>query len=180
MGLRNARPNFRQTEETHILENVIFNELKVRGYNVDVGVVTVNEKECNASIRKQLGIDFVCNKDSKRCYIQSAFSLPDSTKIEQELRPLILSGDFFKKIAMTKDSPILWYNKSCVLIMNVFDVLLNPDTAWRYRTPYNVFLLKFFTSRHISDPGRSVCRAYSFPSCRRRWWSSCSVCESSL
>lgn len=128
IGLRNARLNFRQMEETHILENVIFNELRVRGYNVDVGVVTANEKENGASIRKQLEIDFVCNKGSKRYYIQSAFSLPDSAKVEQELRPLMLSGDFFKKIVVTKDSPMPWYNESGVLIMNVFDFLLNPDS----------------------------------------------------
>ena len=128
MGLRNARLNFRQMEETHILENVIFNELKVRGYNVDVGVVTANGKEDGTSVRKQLEIDFVCNKGSKRCYIQSAFSIPDSAKMEQELRPLMLSGDFFKKIVITKDSPMPWYNESGVLIMNVFDFLLNPDS----------------------------------------------------
>ena len=128
IGLRNARLNFRQMEETHILENVIFNELKIRGYNVDVGVVTANGKEGGASVRKQLEIDFVCNKGSKRCYIQSAFSLPDTAKMEQELRPLMLSGDFFKKIVITKDSPMPWYNESGVLIMNIFDFLLNPDS----------------------------------------------------
>ncbi|WP_239391029.1 ATP-binding protein [Cloacibacillus sp. An23] len=128
IGLRNARLNFRQMEETHILENVIFNELKVRGYNVDVGVITVNGKENGGSVRKQLEIDFVCNKGSKRYYIQSAFSLPDSAKMEQELRPLMLSGDFFKKIVVTKDSPTPWYNESGVLIMNIFDFLLNPDS----------------------------------------------------
>ena len=128
IGLRNARLNFHQMEETHILENVIFNELKIRGYNIDVGVVTANGKEGGVSVRKQLEIDFVCNKGSKRCYIQSAFSLPNTAKMEQELRPLMLSGDFFKKIVITKDSPMPWYNESGVLFMNVFDFLLNPDS----------------------------------------------------
>lgn len=128
IGLRNARLNFRQMEETHIMENVIFNELKVRGYNVDVGAVTVNGKDGATSFRKQLEIDFVCNKGSKRYYIQSAFSLPDAAKTEQELRPLMRSGDFFKKIVITKDTPMPWYNESGVLFMNVFDFLLDPDS----------------------------------------------------
>ncbi len=105
MGLRNARLNFRQVEETHAMENIIFNELKVRGYNVDVGVVVMNEVDKNGKkIRKQLEVDFVCNKGSKRFYIQSAYALPDKEKMEQEQRSLINTGDGFKKIIITKDA----------------------------------------------------------------------------
>ena len=96
LGLRNARLNFRQVEETHAMENIIFNELKVRGYNVDVGVVVMNEVDKNGKkIRKQLEVDFVCNKGSKRFYIQSAYALPDKEKMEQEQRSLVNTGDGF-------------------------------------------------------------------------------------
>ena len=111
MGLRNARLNFRQLEETHSMENIIFNELKIRGFNVDVGVIMqydTNEK--GNSIRKQLEIDFVCNKGSKRYYIQSAYAIPDQAKMEQEQRSLMLTGDFFKRIIITKDTPAPHYN----------------------------------------------------------------------
>ena len=104
LGLRNARLNFRQVEETHAMENIIFNELKVRGYNVDVGVVVMNEKDqTGKKIRKQLEIDFVCNKGSKRYYIQSAFAMHDEKKMQQEQRSLVNTGDGFKKIIITKD-----------------------------------------------------------------------------
>ena len=126
MGLRNARLNFRQIEETHSMENIIFNELKMRGFNVDVGVIMqyeTNEKGTN--IRKQLEIDFVCNQGSKRYYIQSAYAIPDQAKMEQEQRSLMLTGDFFKRIIITKDTPAPYYNESGVLIMSVYDFLLN-------------------------------------------------------
>lgn len=129
LGLRNARLNFRQVEETHVMENVLFNELKVRGYNVDVGVVTVNEcDKAKRNIRKQIEIDFVCNKGSKRYYIQSAFALPDENKIAMEQRPLLHTGDEFKKIMVTKDVLMPLYNDSGILVMSVFDFLLNPDS----------------------------------------------------
>ena len=103
LGLRNARLNFRQVEETHAMENIIFNELKVRGYNVDVGVVTSNEVDKSGKkVRKQLEIDFVCNKGSKRYYIQSALRLSDEAKKEQEQRSLLMTQDAFKKIIITK------------------------------------------------------------------------------
>ena len=117
LGLRNARLNFRQIEETHAMENIIFNELKIRGFNVDVGVVVVNETDQNGKkIRKQLEIDFVCNKGSKRYYIQSAFAVSDTGKMQQEQRSLIHTGDGFKKI----------------IVMNVFDFLLNQDSMDRF------------------------------------------------
>ena len=129
MGLRNARLNFRQLEETHSMENIIFNELKIRGFNVDVGVIMqydTNEK--GNSIRKQLEIDFVCNKGSKRYYIQSAYAIPDQAKMEQEQRSLMLTGDFFKRIIISKDTPAPYYNENGVLIMSVYDFLLNENS----------------------------------------------------
>lgn len=129
MGLRNARLNFRQLEETHSMENIIFNELKIRGFNVDVGVIMqydTNEK--GNSVRKQLEIDFVCNKGSKRYYIQSAYAIPDQAKMEQEQRSLMLTGDFFKRIIITKDTPAPYYNENGVLIMSVYDFLLDENS----------------------------------------------------
>lgn len=129
MGLRNARLNFRQIEETHSMENIIFNELKMRGFNVDVGVIVqygTNDK--GNSIRKQLEIDFVCNQGSKRYYIQSAYAIPDQAKMEQEQRSLMLTGDFFKRFIITQDAPAPYYNESGVLIMSVYDFLLNENS----------------------------------------------------
>ena len=129
MGLRNARLNFRQLEETHSMENIIYNELKIRGFNVDVGVIVrydTNEK--GNSIRKQLEIDFVCNKGSKRFYIQSAYALPDGTKTEQEQRSLLLTGDFFRRMIITKDAPAPQYNENGVLIMNLYDFLFDENS----------------------------------------------------
>ena len=129
LGLRNARLNFRQVEETHAMENIIFNELKVRGYNVDVGVVVMNEVDQNGKkIRKQLEVDFVCNKGSKRFYIQSAYALPDKEKMEQEQRSLVNTGDGFKKIIITKDAVAPLYNDEGILVMSVYDFLLNPGS----------------------------------------------------
>lgn len=129
LGLRNARLNFRQVEETHAMENIIFNELKVRGFNVDVGVIPINEKDKNGkNIRKQLEIDFVCNKGSKRYYIQSVFAMPDAAKKQQEQRSLLLTGDGFKKIIITKDALAPLYNEEGVLVMSIFDFLLDLDS----------------------------------------------------
>ena len=129
LGLRNVRLNYRQVEETHAMENIIFNELKVRGYNVDVGVVVMNETDpAGKKIRKQLEIDFVCNKGSKRYYIQSAFAMQDEKKMQQEQRSLVNTGDGFKKIIITKDAIAPLYNEEGVLVMSVFDFLLNPDS----------------------------------------------------
>ena len=116
-------------EETHSMENIIFNELKMRGFNVDVGVIVqygTNEK--GSSIRKQLEIDFVCNNGSKRYYIQSAYAITDQAKMEQEQRFLMLTGDFFKRIIITKDTPAPYYNESGVLIMSIYDFLLNENS----------------------------------------------------
>ncbi len=128
LGLRNSRLNFRQIEDTHSLENIIYNELKLRGYSVDVGIVTINEKDSNGKlIRRQLEVDFVCNKADIRYYIQSAFSLPDKEKLYQEQRSLMNINDSFRKIIITKDNIITHYNEDGVLMMNLFDFLLNPS-----------------------------------------------------
>jgi len=124
IGLRNAQLNFRQQEATHIMENVIYNELLVRGFNVDVGVVPINED----GTRKQLEVDFVCNLASKRYYIQSAYSLPDQEKLMQEQRSLEYTGDFFKKIIITGDNTSTHYTDDGILIMNIFDFLLNQNS----------------------------------------------------
>ncbi len=127
LGLRNARLNFRQVEENHAMENIIFNELKVRGFNVDIGVVIANETDKKGKkIRKQLEIDFVCSKGSKRYYIQSAFAMSDENKMRQEERSLIKADDGFKKIIITKDALAPLYNEAGVLVMNIFDFLLDP------------------------------------------------------
>ena len=129
MGLRNARLNFRQVEETHAMENIIFNELKARGFNVDIGIVPISERDKSGKcIRKQLEIDFICNKGSKRYYIQSAFAMPDEAKVQQEQRPLLLTGDGFKKIIITKDALAPLYNENGVLVMSIFDFLLDSDS----------------------------------------------------
>lgn len=127
MGLSNARLNFRQLEETHTMENIIFNELKIRDFNVDIGVVVLNSTDKEGrNIRKQLEIDFVCNKGSKRYYIQSAYAMPDQAKMEQEQRSLMMTGDSFKKIIITRDAPAPYYNDNGVLVMSIFDFMLNP------------------------------------------------------
>lgn len=129
MGLRNARLDFRQIEETHSMENIIFNELKMRGFNVDVGVIVQYETNGKGNgTRKQLEIDFVCNQGSKRYYIQSAYAIPDQAKMDQEQRSLMLTGDFFKRLIITKDTPAPYYNESGVLIMSVYDFLLNQNS----------------------------------------------------
>lgn len=128
LGLRNARINFRQFEQTHSMENVIYNELCMRGYRVDVGVVPISEKDQEGkSIRKQLEVDFVCNLGSSRYYIQSAYSLPDEAKRSQEIRPFRKIDDSFKKIIITKDMVPAHYDEYGILTLNIYDFLLNPE-----------------------------------------------------
>lgn len=127
LGLRNARIRFRQFEQTHSMENVIYNELRMRGYSVDVGIVPVTEKNKDGkTIRKQLEVDFVCNLGSLRYYIQSAYSLPDEEKRMQEIRPFRKIDDSFKKIVITKDVVPSHYDEHGILTMNVYDFLLDP------------------------------------------------------
>ena len=109
MGLRNARINFRQQEVTHSMENVIYNELRMRGFGVDVGNLQVLEKGKNGKqMRKQLEVDFICRKGSKRYYIQSAYMLPTEEKMIQEIRPFLKINDSFKKIVITSNITILF------------------------------------------------------------------------
>lgn len=124
IGLRNARLNFRQQEENHLMENVIYNELIVRGYNVDVGVVEIRE----GGERKQLEIDFVCNQGSKRYYIQSALNIDTREKNEQESKSLNNIGDSFKKIIVVKDDIKLWRNEKGILIIGIQEFLLNKNS----------------------------------------------------
>ena len=127
-GLSNARINFRQFEQTHSMENVIYNELRMRGYSVDVGVIPIAEKDKDGKVtRKQLEVDFVCNMGSVRYYIQSAYSLPDETKHIQEIRPFRRIDDSFKKIVITKDVVQPNYDEYGILTINIYDFLLNPD-----------------------------------------------------
>ena len=120
VGLRNALLNFRQVEETHLMENVIYNELRRCGYSVDVGMIEVR----SATQRKQLEVDFVANKGDKRYYIQSAFALPDEQKREQELASLKKINDSFKKIIITRDDIAPYHDDNGVLIIGLMDFLL--------------------------------------------------------
>ncbi len=120
VGLRNALLNFRQVEETHLMENVIYNELRRCGYSVDVGMIEVR----SATQRKHLEVDFVANKGDKRYYIQSAFALPDEQKREQELASLKKINDSFKKIIITRDDIAPYHDDNGVLIIGLMDFLL--------------------------------------------------------
>ena len=129
LGLRNARLNFRQLEETHAMENVIYNELKLRGYSVDVGIVEKREKsEDGKSLRKRYEIDFVANQGYKRYYIQSALSMPTIEKEEQEQRSLMGVNDSFKKIIIVGGNVPMHYNESGILIMGIYDFLLKGNS----------------------------------------------------
>ena len=129
LGLRNARVNFRQYEVTHLMENLIYNELRVRELFVDIGVVVVNTKdEEGKSQRKQLEVDFVCNQGSKRCYIQSALRLPNEEKREQELRSLMNISDNFQKFIITEDPIKRYQDENGVVFMNIYEFLLDKES----------------------------------------------------
>ena len=128
IGLRNARIGFRQQEMTHIMENIIYNELIVRGFSVEVGVVFSNEKNSGGSYsRVPLEIDFIASKGGKKVYIQSAYALPDEEKTEQELKPFSLTGDSFPKIIIRKDIRKKWYDDRGVLNVGVIEFLLDDS-----------------------------------------------------
>ena len=127
IGLRNARLNFRQQEETHIMENIIYNEMLCRGYSVDVGVVEIREKNGEKKVRKQCEIDFVVNHGAKKYYIQSALSVSDPEKMETELRPLKNTKDFFKKIIISKSSMKPWTDEDGILHLGLYEFLLNEN-----------------------------------------------------
>lgn len=129
MGLRNSRINYRQIEVTHSMENVIYNELRMRGFRVDVGNLTVVEKDKGGHpVKKHLEVDFICNKGSKKYYIQSAYMLETEEKMRQEIRPFSKINDSFKKIVITSNTPKPFYTDDGVLMMNVYDFLLNVDS----------------------------------------------------
>ncbi|MDD7219384.1 MAG: DUF4143 domain-containing protein [Clostridia bacterium] len=128
LGLCNSIINFRQFEQTHSMENVIYNELRMRGYSVDVGVVNIAERNKEGkTTRKQLEVDFVCNLGSSRYYIQSAYSLPDEQKRVQEIRPFRKIDDSFKKIVITRDIVPPHYDEFGILTVNIYDFLLDPE-----------------------------------------------------
>lgn len=128
LGLRNALLNFRQFEETHLMENAIYNELVYRGYSVDVGVVEIRTSDNGKMLKKQLEVDFVVNQASKRFYIQSAFALPNQEKIEQEQASLIKIQDSFKKIIIVGGNSPVWRNESGITFMGIYDFLLNENS----------------------------------------------------
>ena len=129
LGLRNARIDFRQLEATHLMENLIYNELRLRGMSVDVGVVVKNEKNDNGvSMRKQLEVDFVCNQGSKRCYIQSALRLSSEEKREQELRSLNSIDDNFLKFVITEDAVKRYQDENGVVFMDIYEFLLDENS----------------------------------------------------
>lgn len=128
LGLRNAELNFRQLEETHIMENVIFNELLIRGYSVDVGVVEIREKNKNGELqRKQLEVDFVANSGNERYYIQSAFAMPTEEKRLQETASYRNIDDSFKKVIIVRDNIMPYIDDNGYLIIGLFDFLVYPE-----------------------------------------------------
>ena len=129
IGVRNAILDFRQQEETHIMENVIYNELLVRGYSVDVGMVEVKGRDAdNEWYRRQLEVDFVANMASKRYYIQSALAIPDKEKMKQESASLRNISDTFKKIIIVREHINPWYTEDGILILGLFDFLLKSES----------------------------------------------------
>ena len=129
IGLRNARLNFRQIEPTHAMENILYNELIIRGFNVDIGVVEKYSKNSKGqNTVTLLEVDFVCNKGSLRYYVQSAYSIPDANKMEQEQASLDRIDDSFKKVIVVQDNVAPWHNEKGYLIINILDFLLNPSS----------------------------------------------------
>lgn len=129
VGLRNARIGFRQVEKTHLLENIVYNELCLQGYTVDVGVVTKNTKDAEGrSRREQLEVDFVCNRGSERIYVQCAYALPNREKVEQEEASLLHIKDEFKKVIVVADRYISGYDERGIRIISLKDFLMNAAT----------------------------------------------------
>lgn len=129
LGIRNALINFRQIEQTHLMENMIYNELRLRGYDVDVGQITLNGKNKEGtSERKTIEVDFVCNKGYERVYIQSALNLPTAEKQAQEMRPLLSIKDSFKKVLIVGGLQPTYMTDDGVLVQNLFDFLMENST----------------------------------------------------
>jgi len=128
VGLRNARIGFRQVEETHLMENLIYNELRIRGYLVDVGVVPIRKKDADGAYRRsQLEVDFVCNRGSERVYVQSAYRLPTEEKRKQEMASLLKIDDSFRKIIITEDLILRHMDENGVEWVNVYDFLKSEE-----------------------------------------------------
>lgn len=129
LGLRNARIGYRQMEVTHSMENIIYNELRIRGYKVDVGNLNITEQDKTKKfIKKQLEVDFICTSGSKKYYIQSAYLLETPEKIKQEIRPFFKINDSFKKIVITSNTPKPFYTEDGILMMNIYDFLRNNES----------------------------------------------------
>lgn len=128
VGLRNARLNFRQQEETHIMENIIYNELLCRDYSVDVGVIEISARADGKVSKKQCEIDFIAARGSKKYYIQSALNVSDPGKMDTELRPLKNTKDFFKKIIISKTSMKPWTDDDGILHLGLYEFLLNEGS----------------------------------------------------
>lgn len=129
LGLRNARLNFSQNDSGHLMENVIYNELRIRGYNVDVGVVPIRQKNSSGNIiRSNLEVDFVCNMGNKRYYIQSAYRMPDDAKVAQEQASLLNVNDSFKKIIVTGEDIHIRRNDAGITTMSIYDFLLHENS----------------------------------------------------
>lgn len=129
LGLRNARLNFRQLEPSHMMENIIYNELRIRGFNVDVGVVPIVRRNIDGrQERVRLEIDFVCNKGSQKYYIQSAYQMLDESKIKQEEASLRNVDDSFKKIIVVADNIIVRRNEAGITTMGIYDFLLKENS----------------------------------------------------
>ena len=128
VGLRNVRLNFRQQEETHIMENIIYNELCARGFDVDVGIVECTEKSGNSAKRVQLEVDFVADRGSQRYYVQSAFAITDEAKSEQETRGFYKIPDSFKKVVVVRDNIVPWHDEFGVLYVGIEQFLLEDNS----------------------------------------------------
>ena len=132
LGLRNARLAFRQQEYTHIMENVIYNELRMRGYSVDVGTVECVGKDGSVATRKNLEVDFVVNLGNRRYYIQSAYNIPNEEKMLQEQASLLAVNDAFRKIIIVNQPILSGYNEKGILMISLRDFLMSPETAINY------------------------------------------------
>lgn len=128
LGLRNARIGFRQMEQTHLMENLIYNELRLRGYLVDVGMISTRVKDTDGAYRRsQLEVDFVCNRGSERIYVQSAYRLPTDEKRRQEMASLLKVGDSFRKIIITEDPVMRHMDENGIEWVNVYDFLRREE-----------------------------------------------------
>jgi len=126
LGLRNARIGYRQIEPSHSMENIVYNELRMRGYQVDVGNLNITEQgKSGKPVKKQLEVDFVCTKGSVKYYIQSAYMMENAEKVTQEIRPFLKIADSFKKVIVTFHTPKPYYTEDGILVMSIFDFLQN-------------------------------------------------------